>query len=83
MPAYWHNAQCSLMIRETGLQSHVDSYLKQKKWYLMPLCLKLRMIWYRSRVSGAFLGKKWCHPLHFGVVAIEKGAFSSSSTTVD
>ena len=41
----------------------------------MPLCLKLSIIRYGSRV-------KLRPPLHHGIVAIEKGAFGSSSTTV-
>ena len=29
------------MGRETGVQSQVESYLRLKKWYLMPPCLTL------------------------------------------
>ena len=36
----------------------------------------------RIKGSGAIQGKEWRPPLHLGVVAIEKGAFSSPSTTV-
>ena len=48
------------------------------KWYLMPPYLTLSIIRYVSRV-------KWSNPgkgVHFGVVAIEKGAFGSPSTIV-
>ena len=32
------------MVRETGVQSHVESYQRLKKWYLMPPCLILSII---------------------------------------
>ena len=51
-----------------------------KKWYLMPPCLTLSIIWYGSRVSGAIQGKGYAPPLHLYVLAIEKGAFGSPST---
>ena len=38
---------------------------------------------YKVRINGgAITGKELCHPLHLGVVAIEKGASGSPSTTV-
>ena len=43
------------MAPETWVQSRVESYQKLKKWYLMPLCLTLSIIRYRSRV-------KWSNP---------------------
>ncbi len=46
-------------------------------WYLMPPCLTLSIIWYRSRVKWSNSGKGVAPPLHIGVVAIEKGAFGS------
>ena len=46
-----------------------------KKWYLIPPCLTLNNIRYVSRI-------KWSNSIHLGVVAIEKGAFWSPSTTV-
>ena len=49
----------------------------------MPPWLKLSIIKYESRVSGATQGKKLRFPLHIGVVAIEKGVFESRLTTVD
>ena len=32
------------MVRETGVQSSVESYQRLKKWYLMPPCLTLSNI---------------------------------------
>ena len=49
--------ECCVMIRETGVQSLVESYQRLKKWYLVP-------------------------PLHLGIVAYEKGAFWTPSTTI-
>ena len=45
-----------------------------KKSYLIPPCLTLIIIRNGSRV-------KWSNPLHLSVVAIEKGAFGSPSTS--
>ena len=39
------------MARETWVQSLVESYQRLKKWYLMPPCLTLSIIRYRSRVK--------------------------------
>ena len=47
--------ECSPMVRETGIQSQVDSYQRLKKWYLMPPCLTFNIIRYGSRV-------KWSNP---------------------
>ena len=55
---------------------------KAQKWYLMPPCLTHSFIRYVSRVSGSIQGKYYRPLLHLGVVAIEKGAFRSPSTTV-
>ena len=63
-------------------QSQVVSYQKLKKWCLMPPFLTFSIIRYRSRVSGAFQGREYLTDLHLGVVAIEKKAFGSPSTTV-
>ena len=54
------------MVRETGVQSQVESYQRLKKWYLMPPCLILSI----SAFSDT------------DVVAIEKGAFGSPLTKV-
>ena len=43
------------MVREAGVQSQVESHQRLKKWYLIPPCLTLSIIRYRSRV-------KWCNP---------------------
>ena len=70
------------VVQETRVQSQVESYQRLKKWYLMPSCLTLSIIRLRSRISGVILGKQY-HPfLHLNVVAIEKRAFGSLSTTV-
>ena len=54
---------------------------KTQKWYLMPPCLTLRIM-YSSKVSGAIWEKELRPPLHLIVVAIEKGAFGSPSSSV-
>ena len=66
------------MACETGFQSQVKSYQKLKNcsW-----CLSI--IVYGSSVRGAIQRKELRSPLHLGVLAIEKGAFRSPSTTVD
>ena len=46
---------CSRMVRETGVQSQVESYQRLEKWYLIPSCLTLSIIRYVSRV-------KWSNP---------------------
>ena len=35
--------ECSPMVRETRVQSLVESYQRLKKWYLMPPCLALKV----------------------------------------
>ena len=45
------------MAWETGVQSQVKSYQRLKKWYLMPPCLTLIIIRYRSRVKWSNPGK--------------------------
>ena len=37
-------SKCSPMVRETGVQSQVESYQRLKKWYLMSPCLTLSII---------------------------------------
>ena len=49
--------ECSLMARETWVQSQVESYQRLKKWYLMPPCLKLSIIRYGSRLKWNSSGK--------------------------
>ena len=70
------------MVGETWLQSQVTSYQRLLKWYLILPCLKLRNIRYVSRIKWSYPVKRVAPPLHLGVVAIEKGAFLSPSTTV-
>ena len=61
----------------------VKSYQRlKKKWYLMPPCLALSIIRYRSRVKWSNPGNGVVPSLHLSVVAIEKGAFGSSLTKV-
>ena len=55
---------------------------KTQKWYLMPTCLTLSIVNYRSRVSGAIQRHDLGPPLHLGIVAIEKELFMLPSTTV-
>ena len=69
------------MVGETRVQSQVESDQRHEKWYLMPSCLTVSIIRYRSRVNGTIQEKYRPHQ-HLGVVAIEKGAFESLSTTV-
>ena len=45
------------MAWEIGVQSQVKSCLRLKKWYLMPPCLILSLIRYRSRVKWSNPGK--------------------------
>ena len=45
------------MVRETGVQSEVESYQRLKKWYLMPPCLTPSIIRYGSRVKWSNPGK--------------------------
>ena len=52
--AWW--LECSPMVRETWVQSLVESYQRLKKWYLVPPCLKLSIIRYRSRVKWSNSG---------------------------
>ena len=59
------------------VQSQVASYQKLKKWYLDAALQQ-----YKVRIMGAIQGKEYRLPLHLSVVAIEKGAFGSPSTTV-
>ena len=70
------------MLQETGVQSQVESYQRLKKWYLILPCLTLSIIRYESRVKWSNPRNGVVHPLHLGVVAIEKGAFGLPLTTV-
>ena len=59
------------MVRETGVQSLVESYQRLKNG----TCLTLSIIRYGSMVKWSNLGNGVAPPpLHLGVVAIEKGA---------
>ena len=73
---------CLPMIWKTWVQSQVEAYQRHKKLYLMPPCLTLSIIRDGLRVSGTILGKEEGPLVHLSVVAVEKGAFESPSTTV-
>ena len=45
------------MVRETWVQSQVESYQKLKKWFLLPPCLTFSIIRYGSRVNRSIPGK--------------------------
>ena len=47
----------SAMARESGVQSQVESYQILKKWYLMPPCLTLSILWYGWSVEWSNPGK--------------------------
>ena len=74
--------ECLPMAKETRVQSQVESYLRLKKWYLVPPCLTLSIIRYGSKLGGAIQGKELCPTLHLGVVVNEKGDFWLPLTTV-
>ena len=47
--------ECSWMMRESGVQSQVESHWRLKWWYLIPPCLTLSIMRYVSRL-------KWSNP---------------------
>ena len=49
--------ECSPMVRETAVQSQVESYQRLKKWYLIPPCLTLSNIRYVLRVEWSNQGE--------------------------
>ena len=61
---------------------YVESYQRLKKWYLLPRCLKLSIVRYRSRVKWTSQGNGVASSAHHGVAAIEKGAFGLHLTKV-
>ena len=70
------------MVRETRVQSQVESYQRLKTMVLDAALLNTQH--YKVRIKGK-VEQSWewsCTPLHFGVVAIEKGAFGLPSTEV-
>ena len=61
---HWHKwLECWPTVRQTGVQSQVESYQRLKKWYLVIPCLTLSIITQGSRV-------KWSNP--------EKGVMPSA-----
>ena len=70
------------MVRETGVQSQVESYqrLKNGTWY------RLAKQHYKVRIKGKVeQSREWSNalPLYLRVVAIKKGAFGSPSIKFD
>ena len=68
-------------VRETGVQSQVNSYQRLNEWYLMPPRLTISIVRYESRV-------KWCRkvlhpPRQLGVVTNEKGDFGLPTTVAN
>ena len=49
--------ECSPMVRETGVQSQVESLQRLKKWHLIPPCLTLSNIRYVSKIKWRNPGK--------------------------
>ena len=71
------------MVRETWIQSQVESYQRLNKWYLMsPVLLNTQH--YKVRIKGKWSnpGKGVAPPLPVILVAIEKGTFGSPSARV-
>ena len=54
-PTIYPQLESLPMVRETVVQSQVQSYQRHKNWYLMPPCLTLSIIRSASRV-------KWSNP---------------------
>ena len=59
--------ECLPVAWETGVQSQVEFYQRLKKWYVMPPCLTLSIIWSGSRLKWSNPGKEaassptpWC-----------------------
>ena len=51
------------MVRETGVQSQVESYQRFKKWYLMPPCLAQH---YKVGIKGKMeQSREWSSALHY------------------
>ena len=74
--------ECSPMVQETRVQSQVKSY-QDSKMVLDATLLNTQ--YYKVRIKGKVeQSREWssAFPLHLRVVAIEKGAFRSPSTTV-
>ena len=70
------------MAREIWVQSQVESYQRLKKMVLDAILLNTQH--YKVRIKGKVeqSRERSSAPLHFGVVAVEKGAFGLPSTTV-
>ena len=70
------------MVRETRVQSQVESYQRLKKWYLMLPCLAFSIIRYRSRVKWSNPGKGVAPSPTPQGSSYRKGAFGSPLTMV-
>ena len=78
---YWAISQMSRVFANgPGDRGSIPGWVipKTQKWYLMPPCLVLSTK--RRESSWAILWMEQRHSQHLEVVAIEKGAFGSSST---
>ena len=69
------------MTRMTGVQSQVKSY-QRLEMILDAFSLYIQDYKLGIKVKGLFRKRTSALPLHLDVVAIEKGAFRSPSTTV-
>ena len=65
---------------ETGVQSQVESYQRLKIIILDATLLYTQH--YKVRIKDKVEQSRECSSVHFGVVAIENGAFGSPSTKV-
>ena len=72
---------CSLMARETGIQSLLESNQRYKKWYLMPPCLTLSIIRYESRVKWSEQGDGVAPSPRFRCCSCWKGSLRISPST--
>ena len=83
---YIYNRPICIMVRVLvngpGFNPRSSHTKDSMKLYLMLLCLTFSIIKYGSRVSESIQRKEQRPPLNLGVVAIEKRAFRSPSTTV-
>ena len=56
-PLVW-SVECTPVVRNTKVQSQVESYQGLKKWYLLPPWLTLSIIRHKSRESEVIQGKE-------------------------
>ena len=73
-PVHWPSGQCSWMVRETGVQSQIETYQRLKKWYLISFCLTLSIIRYVSRVRWSNPGEGVAHSPTLWCSSYRKGS---------